>query len=470
VKLGQVLPHSEETERAVLACVLLQPHTYDVLVDLGIDQDMFHIERHQALWSCYARLAVLRPHTADATGAPAPDIDLRTIQADLEKRGEMEMAGGVSFLSGIDLDLPDVGRVATYAGILKDRARRREIIKGCARIATATADGENELDDMEERLTELTESAEGAAAACTVATILDRKATTRVRTMTTGYPALDELTRGLSAGSLVTVYGPPGSGKSALMMSMANRMQQTDIPTAYYSLEMPGEDLVARLLAQRSGVPASLIRACYWRHPETALPPGTHDLTENQVQKIDAARESYEVGPLLQLWGDGDLGSGFAPQMIGRAARAGAAVVFVDYLQLAVRKGARESTEEATTRTSRALKALAAQHGVVVVQGSQISRQGQRAAEDSETPNGMPAPPALTALRQSGAIEQDSLLCMACVMEPRQTIPGSGGSAFNGPTKGEVHVMKNRNGPLGAVEMTWDGPTMTWSERDTSWD
>ena len=114
----RTLPHSEESERAVLAAVLLDPERHLAPTAGRLDTADFYFERHQKLWD-----VVLDLHDQGSS------IDLRTIQAMLEQRTELELVGGISYLATLDLDLPDLSRIESYVEIVKERSLRRRLIE-----------------------------------------------------------------------------------------------------------------------------------------------------------------------------------------------------------------------------------------------------------------------------------------------------------------------------------------------------
>lgn len=359
-------------------------------------------------------------------------------------------------------------RAQEHVDRLKD-GRRRDVAgrKLAAMIAKGVQSGAGLSRDLAEEMhTTLTEALEGAGedAATTPGAILKRKESRRMVRIMTGLRGFDDLTGGFTEGSLVVPYGLSGCGKSALMVSMMDQLHGNGVACAYFSLEMPGEDVVARMMARRSEIPASIIRDLYAVHPDSPIPPNRSPLTEDQRHKLDMTRDWLEDTPLF-IYGDGDLGTGFHLGMIGRAARRGAKVVFLDYAQLALsQKG--EITPALATAFSAGLKREAARHGVVVVAVCQISREAARKAsskrDGEELSMGeMPPPAPLWGLKESGAWEQDAVMCVATVIPPMLTEAGRP-VPMTEPVAAEIHVMKHRNGPKGCVEMTWNGPLISW--------
>ena len=113
----QALPCSEESERAVLAAVLLQPELAAELGD-ALAPEAFYFERHQEVAKAFAALA-----KADR------QIDLRSLQANLEAAGAFEVVGGLAYLAGLDLDMPNLAHFQTYVGIVRELWAKRRLLE-----------------------------------------------------------------------------------------------------------------------------------------------------------------------------------------------------------------------------------------------------------------------------------------------------------------------------------------------------
>ncbi len=250
----RALPHSSEAERAVLAAVLLRPELLD---DLDLETGAFYLERHQRIFACYRELASQRL-----------PIDLRTVQARLEESGEFDRIGGLAYLSGLDLDLPDLGRVQIYAEIVRDRARRRLLTELGRRLSAEALTGERSVDEVVKSIRFGLEDLEGGAGdsehcsgAALTTSVLDqaterwrlrREEGTTVFGLPTGIPRLDKKLSGLNQG-LHILAGAPGMGKTSLALQIALHVAKTH-PVLYVSFENGGENLTLKAICSHAGI------------------------------------------------------------------------------------------------------------------------------------------------------------------------------------------------------------------------
>ena len=123
----RTLPHSEESERAVLAGILLEPQVLPTVAARLVEGD-FYFERHQRIYR-----AMIDLQTAGT------EVDLRTLQARLEQQGQLDAVGGLAYLAGLDVDLPDLGRIDSYVEIVKERSLRRRLIQACSDVTRSAS-------------------------------------------------------------------------------------------------------------------------------------------------------------------------------------------------------------------------------------------------------------------------------------------------------------------------------------------
>ncbi len=148
----KALPHSEESERAVLAAILLDPTRHLPTTSGRLRPNDFYLERHQRL---YEAMLALQDDKVE--------IDIRTLQAHLEQKKLFQEVGGLAYIATLEVDLPDLGRVEHYVEIVKERSLRRRLIAACSDIYRNCQDGgldaKQALDRAEQAILELGEQA-----------------------------------------------------------------------------------------------------------------------------------------------------------------------------------------------------------------------------------------------------------------------------------------------------------------------
>ena len=387
------LPHSAQAERAVLGAVLLSPPKLPILA-AELDPQDFYLERHQAVWLAY--LAIAETHGPEV-------IDVRTVEQALQADRKLELVGGVSYLSGLDLDLPDLGRAEVYARIVKGHAVTRGLIldqqKSLQDLARGGRDehGRTALDRTLDTLEASIRRARLSLARQKVprsfaqlgydvmAACEERQGQGRILGLTTGLPDWDMQTQGLVAGELWVLAGTPGMGKTSLGVNIGAHVAAVEEkPVLLASLEMDEEAVAMAAMANMGRVSRSALRS----HPTSE-----HDWRKG----FDVVKRAEASG--MPLWIRDDL---YTVGEIAATAQHmrdtdGLGLVIVDYLQIlhgSRRRG--ESREEQVGGWARELKDLARRLKVPVLVLSQMNRNATREKRK----------PVLADLRESGQIEQ----------------------------------------------------------------
>ncbi len=433
------LPHSEESERAVLAAILLDSERHLAATSIRLNPTDYYFERHRLLYE--AMLALQESESP---------IDLRTVQARLEQRGEFESAGGVAYLATLEVDLPDLGRVDSYVEIIKERALRRRLIDACTTIYRTALDGGLEAQDALARAEqEVLELSEEAVSRTFVPldqiyreTIeqLERRNANEFPGLRTGFVDLDRMTHGLQPGNLVIVAGRPGMGKTSLALNIAAHVaQQEGRAAGFFSLEMSEREIAMRVLCSTTDIPFHRLRG--------------GQLSPRDWRRLHEAVDSSRDSPLF-------VDDSANPSLLEVASKArrlkaqsGLALLVVDYLQLMNAGGRYENRNLEIGAITRGLKQLAKELEVPVVALSQLSRLPERRGKDHR--------PQLADLRESGNIEQDADIVMFVyreeVYEPED--PDVEGLA-------DLIVAKHRNGETGSVRLVFLGDTTTFRNYD----
>lgn len=434
-------PHSLEAEQSVLGGLMIDNERWDNVSERVTAED-FYSRPHRTIFSQMQRLLEL--------GKP---IDLITLSEALEQNAELDSVGGFAYLAELSKNTPSAANINAYADIVRERAVVRDMIKVANEIADAGFDpqgrtSENLLDFAESRVFQIAETRankdEGPKAIDaileeTVEKIeqLYQKPHDGVTGVSSGYQDLDKKTAGLQKSDLIIVAARPSMGKTTFAMNLCENAAMTEEkPVLIFSLEMPGNQIMMRMLASLSRVDQTRIRT-------------------GQLDDEDWARISSTMGILLEkrnMYIDDS--SGLTPTEVRSRARriyrehGGLSLIMIDYLQLMRVPSLSENRTLEIAEISRSLKALAKELQVPVVALSQLNRSLEQRADKR---------PVNSDLRESGSIEQDADLIMFIYRD--EVYHES--SDLKGVA--EIIIGKQRNGPIGTVRLTFNGQ---WSRFD----
>jgi replicative DNA helicase len=377
-------------------------------------------------------------------GKPA---DAVTVSEHLERIGRLADAGGLSYLGTLVRDTPTAANVRAYAGIVRERSLLRQLLKAGTDIAASVFNNEGET------ARELVEHAEGrvfAIAEQGVRGARDGAVSVQslmpalidqidewhnnpggLRGLPTGFDEFDRKTGGLRPGDLVIVAGRPSMGKTTFAVNMAEfAALQGGVKesVAIFSMEMPSEQLMTRMLSSIGRVSLGHIRS-------------------GQISDDDWPRITGAAGQLSEARIFIDETPALTPtELRARARRVhrehGLGLVVVDYLQLMQVPGNNENRATEIAEISRGLKALAKELRVPVIALSQLNRGVEQRVDKK---------PVMSDLRESGAIEQDADMILLIYREEVYD--------KNTTKKGiaEIDLAKHRNGETGTFLLTFQG-------------
>lgn len=433
------LPHSEESERAVLAAILLDSSVLPSISGRLRSED-FYLDRHRILYESVLTLQ-------EGNGA----VDLRTVQARLEQQGKLDAAGGIAYLSGLDLDLPDLGRVDAYVEIIKERSVRRRLIGASQEIIRDCLDGgleaQEALGRAEQAVLGLGEEAIqrgfvqlSSVLHETLEDLEERPGSTLIG-VPTGFIDFDRITHGLNRGNLIIIAGRPGMGKTSFALNVCQHVALREKRAAgIFSLEMSAQELGLRILCSEADVPFSRLRSGH--------------LSQKQWGRLIQSTRQIGDAPLF-------IDDSPNPSLLEVASKArrlkaehGLELVILDYLQLMQAGGRYENRNLEIAAISRGMKQLAKELDLPVIALSQLSRNPERRSGNDKRPQ-------LADLRESGSIEQDADLVAFIFREEiyKPDDPELEGLA-------EVIIAKHRNGETGTVELAFLGETTTFKNLD----
>jgi replicative DNA helicase len=430
-KMKRTVPQSPAVEQAVLGSLLADPKLIDEIA--ALHADLFYTPAHRFIFETITEIR--------GEGG-TPNLIATTQRIDAAHK--LNFVGGAGALTELlSQSAGGPAGVEYHAQTLRDLHARRRIIDASVAMQASAQDMASDADSVLQQagesvlslsLTTATDSMRAPSAI--VPGLLEEleslMAGGKKLGLQTGIRDFDQVTGGLRGGQLTIVAGRPAMGKSALMLNMADNMSRRGIPVVYFSLEMPANELAARVVLGRAETNTEIIRNGF--------------LTASIKHRIFDAATQFSTEPLYV----DDRGGLTLLDIRGRARLAvrrwGVKAIFVDYLQLVSHSGA-QSRENEVGFVSRGLKAMSMELGVPVVAAAQVNRQAESRSDNR---------PKLSDLRESGSIEQDAdIVCL--VHRPAYYAVQD---QEPDPQDAELIVAKHRAGRTGTLNLTWR-PSLT---------
>ncbi|MGE0873166.1 MAG: replicative DNA helicase [Burkholderiales bacterium] len=434
----RVPPHSVEAEQSLIGGLLLDNQAFDKVADL-VTADDFYRDDHRRIFRHVARLI--------EAGKPA---DVVTVSESIDASEDKDRTGGGVYLASLAQNTPSAVNIRRYAELVRERSVQRRL----AQVATEIADGA--LNPGGREVTQLLEQAEISILEVgetggrisrgfqeispVLARVLERidylyhrDNASDITGVPTGFQDLDRMTAGLQPQDLIIVAGRPSMGKTAFALNIAEHVAvDNGLPVAVFSMEMSGSQLASRILGSIARVDQHKMR--------------TGRLNDEEWSRLTAA-----IGKLNDAPVHIDETAALTPGEVRSRARrlrrqcGKLGLIVVDYLQLMSAGNPKANENRATeiSEISRSLKAMAKELDVPVVALSQLSR----AVESRQDRR-----PMMSDLRESGAIEQDADVILFIyrdeVYHPEK---------LEAKGRAEVIIGKQRNGPIGKVDLTFIG-------------
>ena len=425
-------PHSLEAERSVIGGLLLSAEGWDAIAELVTASDFYRPE-HRAI---FRQIALLVDR-----GEP---IDVVTVADRLLATGELDAAGGHQYLAELAEQTPTAANIRAYATAVHERAVLRKLILAAQDIADTGfhPDGrsaEELLDEAERPIMQIGEDGPKTGGPRTMEPLLTG-ALERIEELfnsggditglTTGFLDLDGMTSGLQPSDLVIVAGRPSMGKTSFAMNLVeNAALASDQPILVFSMEMPAESLVIRMLSSLGRIDQGRVR--------------TGKLEQDDWPKLSSAMNKLKDTRIMI-----DDTPALTPTELRSRARRVArehgqlGMIMVDYLQLMRVAGSSEGRTAEISEISRSLKAIAKEFRCPMVALSQLNRSLEA------RPNKRPVN---SDLRESGAIEQDADVIMFIYRDEVYHED----SLDRGVA--EIIIGKQRNGPIGTCKLAFQG-------------
>lgn len=429
--MSRALPSAVHSERQIIGSALVAPQTIDVAAEI-IGADDFYAESHATIWRAIVSL-----------WSEGQAVDQITVRTHLHTAGRLSSVGGDDYLLGLTDVFPHVEHVETHARIVRDKARLRNLAHACQEVLARTYANPDDvavfLDEAETLLFSATQDRH-AEAGLEHVSVVARRCLENIQAVAankgevagikSGLRDLDGVLGGFKPGKLYIVAGRPGMGKSALAMCFANACATAKNPVAFFSLEMPAEELVNRQIASSTGIDLSQLEtarfdAGQWsKIDRCAMQMRDQPFMIDQTPQLSLNQLRARVRRFKSRYGTAD----------------GLGMIVVDYLQLMTPGVKCHSREEQVATVSRGLKALSKEIGWPVVALAQLNREVDKRADRR---------PELSDLRESGQIEQDAdVIAFVFREEMVKRTPENVGMA-------EIIIRKHRGGRTGAVKVAY---------------
>ena len=435
------LPHDQQAEQALLGAMLIDKDACSEVINIAIPDDFFY-DSHKVIFAAMKALQEERQ-----------PVDVTTLTTYLMDKKELDRIGGVNYLLTLSQSVPTTAHTQYYLKILNDKALLRRLIKESTDIITKSYDDignmNDFINDVERDFLAVTRD-RNAGEFKNIDEVVDnvtkrlnilQKNGGVVSGVKTGYRDLDKLTSGFQKGDLVILAARPSVGKTAFALNVANNSSYySKEAVAVFSLEMPAEQLVTRLIC------------CAGSINNDALKTGSI-LKENPNKYYAAADKVMHDNLYIDDTPGLKVGE-IAAKCRRLKQDVGLKLVIIDYLQLiSGPNNSKESRQQEVSDISRSLKAMARELECPVIALSQLSR----AVEQRK------GKPMLSDLRESGAIEQDADIVAFLHREDYQNKEKE--AETNGLT--EIVVAKHRNGATADIPVVFEKQYSRFSDYTT---
>ena len=426
--MKRVLPHSAEAEQSVIGSMLMDRDAVIAASEI-ITPDEFYQHQYGVMFEAMVELF--------NEGKP---VDLVTLQDRLKEKDVPPEVSSLEFVRDIITTVPTSANVRSYANIVHEKAVLRKLIKINEQIANTCYAGKEKLEDIlaqtEKSIFDLLQSR-----ACgdflpirqVALNVLEKiEVASRnpgsVTGIPTGFIDLDYKTSGMQPSDFILIAARPSMGKTAFVLNLVDYVAvRNHMPCMIFSLEMSKEQLVNRMLSMESNVDSQKLRT-------GSLTDADWDAVVEGIGIIGGSKLIIDDTPGISIT---ELRSKCRKMKL----EYGLSMVIIDYLQLMSGSGkSGDNRQQEISEISRSLKALARELNAPVVALSQLSRACETRQDHR---------PMLSDLRESGAIEQDADVVMFLYRDDYYN------KDTDKPNVAEVIIAKQRNGPIGTIELLW---------------
>lgn len=421
-------PSNIEAEQAVLGAIFLEPNSI-VTASEALTPEDFYRAAHQRIYSVMLDLA--------ERGDP---VDVITLTAELRDRKQLDEVGGLSYLTELANSTPTAANIEYYSHIVEEKSLLRRLIRTATQIVSDGYQREDEveaiLDDAEKTILEVAQKKRTSAFQSIKDILVETYDNIEILNnrqgdvtgIPTGFLELDRMTAGFQRNDLIIVAARPSVGKTAFALNIAQNVAiKTDENVAIFSLEMGAQQLVMRMLCAEGNIDAQRLR--------------TGRLEEADWQKLTMAMGSLSNAGIYIDDTPGIRVNEIRAKCRRLQQERGLGMILIDYLQLIQGNSSRgENRQQEVSEISRTLKSIARELNVPVIALSQLSR-GVESRQDKR--------PMMSDIRESGSIEQDADIVAFLYRDDYYDKESEKQNII------EIIIAKQRNGPVGTVELAF---------------
>jgi len=429
------LPHNELAERTILSAIITSTDALEIALQT-LKVKTFYFKSHQEIYR-----TIIEMYQKNIP------IDVLTLNTYLQDNGYLKSIGGIDFLTNLVTEIPNVTYIDDYIELIQDKFIRRSLIKlGYAAINsgyitnlpldTVLKNVETEFFNLTNRNSSLNISSNAELFASIFAQIKQKSLNPSMAGISSGFYDLDALTQGFQKSDLIIVAGRPSMGKTALCLNFAiNILKSTKLPVLFFSLEMSKEQLAYRILSCETNINNFRLKSGNLQTDEWVE-------LNNNMQKLSNLPLFIDdtPNPSIAVIRSKIKSILFEQNQIG--------LIVIDYLQLMSQFQGNSKTEsrvQELSQITRSLKIMAREFNVPVIALSQLSRNVETRVNKR---------PILSDLRESGSIEQDADLVMMLYRENYYNLQSK--QDINPKDITELIIVKQRNGPLGVIDLEFD--------------
>ena len=443
LEMGNKPPQALDFEEAVLGALLIEPSCVDEAME-ELTPSCFYDPKHKMIFE--AMVSLVNEHVA---------LDLLSVSQKLHERGQLEEIGGAVRLASLSQKIGAAAHVEYYIKILKQKTIQRDLITASFDILKNSYDDSVDVDDLIDMSQSKIFAAIqnnvkkdvqeiGSVIKSAMEDVERMQSQSGLSGVPSGYPSIDKVTMGWQPSDLIILAARPSVGKTAFALNIArNAAVDSQMPVAFFSLEMPAIQLAKRLMTSESGLPADKIKG------GTKLDAHEWEQLEYRLKALSKAPLYVDDTPGLPIME-------FRTKVKRLVKSKGVRLVIVDYLQLmqgpAELRGMREQEVAAISRT---LKMTAKELNVPIIALSQLSRDAVKRA-------GSNGKPMLSDLRESGSIEQDADMV---IFVHRPDYLGLS-ETENGKETTQIIIAKHRNGETCDIDMLFKSEQVRFVELD----